>query len=66
MGYSEADRDFSAMAAGGHGDHAPVSVELSRNCGRCERDDCESGRKSEGAHTIANHSGSYRKSELHK
>jgi hypothetical protein len=26
--YSKANRDFSAMAAGGHGDHAPISVEM--------------------------------------
>jgi hypothetical protein len=37
------------------GDHAPVSVELGRSCGRSRSDDCESGRQSEGAHTIANH-----------
>jgi hypothetical protein len=43
------------MAAGSHGDHAPVSVELGRNCGRSGTDDCESGRQSEGALTIANH-----------
>jgi hypothetical protein len=54
--YSNIDRDFSAMAAGSHGDHAPISVELSRNCGRRETDNCQSGRQSEGAHTIANHS----------
>jgi hypothetical protein len=54
--YSNVDGDFSAMAAGSHGDHAPVSVELSRNCGRWETNDCESGRESEGADTIANHS----------
>jgi hypothetical protein len=53
--YSEANRDFSAMAAGSHGDHAPVSIELGRNCGRSGTHDCESGRQSEGTHTIANH-----------
>ena len=53
--YSKANVDFSAMAAGGHGDHEPVSVELRRICGRSGTDDCESGRQSEGAHTIANH-----------
>ena len=53
--YSEANLDVSAMAAGSHGDHAPVSIELGRNCGRSGTDDCGSGRQSEGAHTIANH-----------
>jgi hypothetical protein len=53
--YSKADRDFSAMAAGSHGDHAPVSVKRGRNCGRSGTDDCESGRHSEGALTIDNH-----------
>jgi hypothetical protein len=28
--YSNVNRDFSAMAAGGHGEHAPVSVEVGR------------------------------------
>jgi hypothetical protein len=42
------------MAAGRHRDHRPVSIELGRNCGRSRTDDCESGRQSEGAHTIAN------------
>ena len=53
--YSKTNVDFSAMAAGGHGDHEPVSVELRRICGRSGTDDCESGRHSEGAHTNANH-----------
>ena len=53
--YSKANVDFSAMAAGRHGDHEPVSVELGRICGRSGTDDCESGRQSEGAHTNANH-----------
>ena len=53
--YSKANVDFSAMAAGRHGDHEPVSVELGRICGRSGTDDCESGRHSEGAHTNANH-----------
>src|SRR6476646_5439713 len=53
--YSNVNRDFSAMAAGSHGDHAPVSVELGRNCGRSGTEDCESHRQSEGAHTTANH-----------
>jgi hypothetical protein len=52
--YSKANGDFSAMAAGGHGDHVPVSVKLGRNCRRSETDDCESGRESEGAHTVGN------------
>jgi len=30
--YSNVDRDFSAMAPGSNGDHAPVSIELSRTC----------------------------------
>src|SRR4029077_12910523 len=55
VAYPKANRDFSAMATGSHGDHAPVSVELGRKCGRSGTDDCESGRQSEGAHTIANH-----------
>jgi hypothetical protein len=45
------------MAAGSHGDHAPVSVELRRNCRPNETDDCEAGGESKGAHTIANHFG---------
>jgi hypothetical protein len=53
--YPKANRNLSAMAAGRHGDHAPASVELGRNCGRSGTDDCESGQQSEGAHTIANH-----------
>lgn len=53
--YAHPNRDGSAMAAGRHGGHAPVSVELGRNCGRSGIDDCGSGRQSEGAHMIANH-----------
>jgi hypothetical protein len=53
--YSNVNRDFSAMAAGSHGDHAPISIELGRNCRPSRTDDCESHRESEGAHTIANH-----------
>jgi hypothetical protein len=53
--YSKAYRDLSAMAAGSHSHHAPVSVELGRICGRDGTDDCEDGRQSEGAPTIANH-----------
>jgi hypothetical protein len=55
--YSNVNRDFSAMAAGSHGDQAPVSVELGRNCRRNETDDCESGRESEGPNMIGNHGG---------
>ena len=44
--YSNVNRDFSAMAAGSHGDHDPVSVELGRNCGRSGTDDREGGRES--------------------
>ncbi len=54
-GYSHADRDHSAMAAGRHGGHAPVAIELGRDCGRSGPDECGSGRQSEGAPTIANH-----------
>jgi hypothetical protein len=53
--YTKADRDSSAMAVGGHGDHAPSSVELGRNRRRSGTDDCQGGRQSEGAQTIANH-----------
>ena len=53
--YSKANRDLSAMAAGSHSDHAPVSVELGRSCRRDGTDDREDGRQSEGAPTIANH-----------
>ena len=53
--YSNVNRDLSAMAAGSHSDHAPVSVELGRICGRDGTDDCKDGRQSEGAPTIANH-----------
>jgi len=53
--YSDANRNCSAMAAGSHGDHAPTTIELGRNCRRSGKDDCESARQSEGAHTIANH-----------
>jgi hypothetical protein len=55
VAYSEANRDSSAMAAGSHGEHAPVSVELGRRYGRSATDDYECGRQSEGAHTIASH-----------
>jgi hypothetical protein len=53
--YSEADRDAPTMAAGSHRDHAPVPIELGRNCGQSGTEDWESHRQSEGAHTIANH-----------
>src|SRR5262249_30943395 len=53
--YSDANRNCSAMAAGSHGDHAPTTIELGRNCRRSGTDDCESARQSEGANTIANH-----------
>jgi hypothetical protein len=56
--YSKTNRDSSAMAARRHCDHAPVSVERGRNCGRSGTDDCESG-ESEGAHTNANHGTSH-------
>jgi hypothetical protein len=35
--YSKANVDFSAMAAGGHGDHEPVSVELAAFAGEAEQ-----------------------------
>ena len=38
--YSEANLDVSAMAVGSLSDHAPVSIELARNCGRSGTDDC--------------------------
>lgn len=53
--YSEADVDVSAMAAGSLGDHAPVSIELGRNCGRSGTNDCGSDRQNDAAHTIASH-----------
>jgi hypothetical protein len=52
--YSETNLDRSAMAAGSHGDHIPVSIRLGRNW-RSGTDDCSSGGQSDGAHTIANH-----------
>ena len=55
VAYSKANRDSSAMAAGSHDDHVPVSVELGRKRGRSGTDDCESGPQSERPHTIANH-----------
>src|SRR5262249_51376117 len=42
------------MAAGSHGEHAPVSIKLGRNC-RSTTNDCESHRQSEGPRTSANH-----------
>src|SRR5262249_23097005 len=57
--YSNVNRNCSAMAARGHGDHAPVSIKLGRNCRRATND-CESHRQSEGAHTIANHESAHR------
>jgi hypothetical protein len=53
--YSEADRNAPAMAAGSHGQHAPISIKLGRHCRQRGTDDCESHRQSKGAHTIANH-----------
>ena len=32
--YAESNRYGSAVAAGSHGDHAPASIGLGRNCGR--------------------------------
>ena len=43
------------MAASRRGNHAPVSVELSRNCRRNETEDYESGTESEVANAIGNH-----------
>jgi hypothetical protein len=42
--YCEAELDASAMALGGLGHHAPVSVERCGNCGRSGTDGCGSGR----------------------
>ena len=53
--YCEAELDASAMALGGLGHHAPVSVERRGNCGRSGTDGCGSGRQSDGADTIADH-----------
>jgi hypothetical protein len=59
--YSNVNRDASTMAAGSHGDHAPISIELGRSCRPSGTDDCESHRESEGAHnTIANHESPHR------
>jgi hypothetical protein len=55
MAYLKADRNSSTVAAGGHGDHVPVSVELGRNCSGSETENYESGGESEDACTIANH-----------
>jgi hypothetical protein len=48
--YSKANRNFSAMTARGHGEHAPVSVELGGSCGRSGSDDCECDQR-EGTQT---------------
>jgi hypothetical protein len=66
MTYAKANWDSSAVTAGSHGEHAPVSVELCRNCRRSETDDCESGSEKEGAHTIASHRCPHSGVELHK
>jgi hypothetical protein len=67
MAYSNVNGDLSAMAIGGHGEHAPGSVELGRNCRRNETEDCEGSRESEVANTIGNHGRSHSGgSELHK
>jgi len=50
-----ANLDDAAMAAGGRQGHVPAAVERGRSCGQNRSDDCESGRQSEGAHTIASH-----------
>src|SRR5262249_49513534 len=42
--YCEAELDASAMALGGLGQHAPVSVQRRGNCGRSGTDGCGSGR----------------------
>ena len=57
--YSHTNRDFSAMAARSHGDHAPFSVELDRICRPDGPDDCEDGRQSEDAPTMSNHRSSH-------
>src|SRR5262249_9586777 len=53
--YCEAELDASAMALGGLGHHAPVSVKRRGNCGRSGTDGCGSGRQSDGTDTIADH-----------
>src|SRR5262249_5592771 len=51
--YCEAELDASAMALGGLGQPAPVSVERRGTYGRSGTDGCGSGRQSDGADTIA-------------
>ena len=53
MAYLKADRNSSTVAAGGHGDHVPVSVELGRNCSGSETENYVSGGESKDANTIA-------------
>jgi hypothetical protein len=53
--YRETELDAPAMALCGLSDHAPVSVERRGNCGLDGKDDCGSGRQSDGADTIADH-----------
>src|SRR5262245_37145495 len=55
MVYCEGELDASAMALGGLGHHAPVSVERRGNCRRSGTDGCASGRSSDGTDTIADH-----------
>jgi len=63
-GLSQGRWDSSAMVAGSHGHHVPVSIELGRNCRRSAAD-CESGKKSKGANTIGAHECPHW-SQLHK
>src|SRR5262249_27522574 len=53
--YCETELDASAMALGGLGHHAPVSVERRGNCGRSETAGCGSGRQRDGTDTVADH-----------
>jgi hypothetical protein len=53
VAYAKANRNFSAMAASRHGDHAPFAVERGRNCGQSGTEDCESGPQTEGTQSIA-------------
>src|SRR5262245_24694811 len=43
------------MAPGRGGDHAPVSIELGRNCRQNRANDGGKGRKADGARAMANH-----------
>src|SRR5262244_3390828 len=53
--YAEVNLDGSAMAPRRGGDHAPVSIELGRNCRQNRANDGGKGRKADGARAMANH-----------